>query len=281
MLIPHIKFIEALVASKMSITGIKEKLDAYDLPFPEEAILIIINTLKSENPDYFDESKRMPADPDWIRELDITEMFCHFTGFSFPEKLDSIDGAFKLLNDPLMYRLITSMALCLITDEDIELIINGKFNMEYSAEDVKLFLKYFFNVQDWTLRDRQMFVATITEPQLLKYYKIALKGDKEHLLWKLGVTPDKDFKDMLADMVHDSYYNFKEQSKIRPELAQKWAGLTIKLTERIDTLQKEESKGASLLEEIEFKIKTFSSQDPKGPIRNIKDLQPDAKKTED
>ena len=75
-------------------------------------------------------------------------MFCHFTGLQFPEKLDKVDGAFKLLNDPLMYRLITSMGLALITDEDIELIINGKFNMEYSAEDIKLFLKYFFNVSE-------------------------------------------------------------------------------------------------------------------------------------
>ena len=80
---------------------------------------------------------------------------------------------------------------------------------------------------------------------------------------------------MLADMVHDSYYNFKEQSKIRPELAQKWAGLTIKLTERIDTIHKEETKGSSLLEEIEFKIKTYSGAEQQAPIRNIKDLQSD------
>jgi len=164
------------------------------------------------------------------------------------------------------------MALALITDEDIELIVNGKYNMEYSSDDVQMFLKYFFNVGEWTLKDRQQYVKTINEPQLRKYYKIALKGDKQHLLWKLGVTPEKDFSDMLRDIAQDSYYNFKEQSKIRPDVAQRWANLTIKVTDRIDNIERErQSKSENLLDDFEFKIKTFSTDDK--PIEHLAELK--------
>jgi len=221
MAIPHLKFIETLVISKFSVDGLIQKLEDYDQPIPEKAITIVYDTLRSQVPDYFRPSDPDPADPDWIREHDVVEGYVYLTNNQFPENTPSLDGAIKILNDPLMYRLITSMALALITEEDIELIVNGKYNMEYSSDDVKMFLKYFFNVAEWTLKERQLYVKSINEPQLRKYYKIALKGDKQHLLWKLGVTPEKDFSDMLRDIAQDSYYNFKEQSKIRPDVAQR------------------------------------------------------------
>ena len=132
-----------------------------------------------------------------------------------------ITGAFNVLNDPLMYRLITSMALAGITEEDIELIVNGKYNIHYSSEDIKEFLHYFFNVSEWNLNQKKEYVSTIKDSALLKFYKLALKGDKDYLVWKLGAAPDKSFNSMLRDMMVDSYYNFKERSKIDPDTAQK------------------------------------------------------------
>lgn len=108
-----------------------------------------------------------------------------------------------------------------MTDDDIEIIINARYNIEYTSEEIKCFLKYFFDVGKWSLKDRQNYVKTIKDPQLLVSYNLALKGDKEHLLWRLGVSPKKEFKDMLGDMITDSYYNFKEQSKVKPDVAQK------------------------------------------------------------
>lgn len=189
-------------------------------------------------------------------------MFAHLTGFSLPENKPSVEGAFQLLNDPMMYRLITSMAIALINDEDIELIVNGKFNMEYTASDVKMFLKYFFNLEDWTLRDRQRYVEKVEDPQLTRYYKIALKKDKNYLLWKLGAAPEQDFGKMMKDMLNDSYYNFKEQSDTKPELAQKWARIAVKIGDRIESYDKEVkggSDGADFLANVEFKIKSVAS----------------------
>ena len=43
-------------------------------------------------------------------------------------------------------------------------------------------------------------------------------------------------------------------------MAQRWAGLAIKLTERVESLQREDARGAkNFFEEIELKIKTYSS----------------------
>lgn len=148
MLIPHLKFIESLIVCKFTINEIAQKLEDFGLQFPEKAVAIMISTLKKENPDYFKDKDPEPADPDWIRELSVEEAFCHFTSFSFPEKPLSLDSAIRLLNDPLMYKLLTSMALCLMNDEDIELIVNARYNIEYTPEEIKCFLKYFFNVSN-------------------------------------------------------------------------------------------------------------------------------------
>jgi len=166
------------------------------------------------------------------------------------------------------------LAIALVEDEDLDLIVNGKYNQKYSQEDIKLFLHYFFKVDEWTLRDRQAFVNRVSEPQLSRYYRIALKGDKEFLLWKLGVTPNKDFKSMLAEIGQDSFYNFKENSRTNPETAQKWAAITLKVSERVDSMEKDEkrSKG-DVFEEIEFKIKTFSYRDRDTKDNEIKHIQ--------
>ncbi len=132
-----------------------------------------------------------------------------------------IEGAFSLLNDPLMYRLITSLALAGITEEDIELIVNGKYNIHYTSEDIKEFLHYFFKVDGWSLNQKKDYVSGIKDQSLSRFYKLALKGDKDYLVWKLGAAPDKSFDHMLRDMMLDSYYNFKERSKVDPDTAQK------------------------------------------------------------
>ena len=53
----------------------------------------------------------------------------------------SIEGAMTILDDPLMKRLISSLAISNITSEDIELIVNGKYNVEYSHENIGSLIK--------------------------------------------------------------------------------------------------------------------------------------------
>lgn len=278
MQIPHIKYIEALVVSKLPSHKIIENLEAYELECNKEAIAVIINTLRREKADYFKGENPEPADPDWIRELDIIEMYSHLTDFVVDEKALSVKKAFVLLSDPMMYRIITSLAFALITDEDIDLLVNGKFNREYSADDIKMFLKYFFDLTGWTLQDRQTYVNQVEDPQLGYFYKTALKKDKPYLLWKLGVAPEQDYGGMLKDMMNDAYYNFKEHSREKPEVAQKWGQLALKLTEKLNEYEQEKTEtagGADFLANFEFKIKTTASdvEQKEEDVPHLKDLK--------
>jgi hypothetical protein len=94
----------------------------------------------------------------------------------------SIEGCLNILQDPLMKRLISSLAISNITAEDIELVVNGKYNVEYSHSNIEMFLKYFFDVSDYSFADKKRLIAGVEDPDLKKFYKIAIKGDKDYLL---------------------------------------------------------------------------------------------------
>ena len=274
-LIPHLKFIEALVATKLPIHSIKEKLQDLDLRVDDQVLAVIINTIRSNYPTYFSETDPDPVTALWLEELDVLEMYAHLEGNSdFKQNILKMDGAVKLLQDPLMYRIITSIAMAHIEPEDIELIVQAKFNLEYSEDDINLFLKYFFSVSEWSRKQKQGYIVKIRDKQLSAYYKIALKGDKEFLLWKLGISPAKDFKEMLVEMTNDSFYNFKETSTIKPDSAQKWAQLSTRLMDKLDDMDKrEKGEAKGLLSDIEFRIKTYATpNDIRSDFKHFTDL---------
>lgn len=218
---PHERFVKTLVAGRLSPEDILDRLGKHQLTFPLPGVQEIHEQLKAEQPAYF-KNPKASIEMQWLQDWDIEEMYGHlFNVYSSAVTPVDIEGAFTLLGDPLMKRLVSSLAVANITTEDIELIVNGKYNVEYSHENIKLFLKYFFDVEDFTFADKKRLVEAVKDPDIKKFYKIALKGDKDYLLWKLGAAPDKSFDMMLRDMMSDSYYNFKERSRVDPELAQK------------------------------------------------------------
>ena len=255
MQVPFIKYIEALVVGKLSLAEIETKLTESRLSFPSKGLSIIWKRFSAEQPAYFEGKEEL--DTAWLADWDIEKMYGHVFEVHTPEGTEGIVGAFNVLNDPLMYRLITSLALAGITEEDIELIVNGKYNIHYSSEDIKAFLHYFFNVDSWNLNQKKEYVSTVKDNSLLKFYRLALKGDKDYLVWKLGAAPDKSFNSMLRDMMVDSYYNFKERAKIDPDTAQKWGALAVKLTDRLERLEKETGDKQDLFEAIQFQIETL------------------------
>ena len=196
MQVPFIKYIEALVVGRLSDVQIMHKLSELNLGFPEKGITIVRKRFMDERPDYF--HKKDEVDLVWLADWDVEKMFGHLFNTEVPTGTEGIKGAFEVLNDPLMYRLITSMALSGITKEDIELIVNGKYNIHYTSEDIEEFLKYFFNVSDWSLSQKKEYVEQVTDTQLARFYNLSLKGDKDYLLWKLGAAPDKSFNLMLS-----------------------------------------------------------------------------------
>ena len=255
MQVPFIKYIETLVVGKESLAQITEKLQKLNLTFPEKGLSIIYKRFSGEQPEYF--TGKEDLDLTYITEWDIEKMYGFLYNKEVPAGIIGIEGSFSLLNDPLMYRLITSLALAGITEEDIELIVNGKYNIHYTSEDIKAFLHYLFKVDGWNLAQKKEYVEGIKDPSLARFYKLALKGDKDYLVWKLGAAPDKSFDSMLRDMMLDSYYNFKERSKVDPDTAQKWGALAVKLTDRLERLEKDTGDKKDLFDAIQFQIETL------------------------
>ena len=55
----------------------------------------------------------------------------------------------------------------------------------------------------------------------------------------------------------DSYYNFKERSKVDPDTAQKCGALAVKLPDRLERLEKDTGEKKDLFDAIQFQIETL------------------------
>lgn len=258
--IPYIRYIEAMLVAKQPIEELHDKVSTLPVSLGVPALEHIYYELKKQKPTYFDDDS-IAADPDWLEELGISKMFSHITNMELPEGTAGIEEALEISEDPIMYKVVTSLCLTKINDDDIEMLVNSNYNTDYSYEGIKEFIRYFFDIRSWTLKKRQDYVKSVQDSELKKYYKIALKGDKEYLLWKLGAEPDKEFDEMLKDMTRDTYYLFKEKSKSNPDEAQKWGTLAARLASKIDKLEKRMGKKDDMIEEVEFKIKRFRGDD--------------------
>lgn len=200
--------------------------------------------------------------------LDVSELYSHLMGSKNPE----IAKAIQLASDPLMFRVVTSIALLHMTDREIDILVNSSFNYDYSHDAILFFIKYIFNVKDQSLAQKQKFVDLVKDDQLRQIYKVALKGNKDYLFWELGVRQEIPLETMLKDVVRDSYFMFQEQAKKDPKTAQRWGSLIARLGEKIDKMDQAKNKGNDdMLENLQFKIKRMKDKNEK-EIKHLSDL---------
>tara|TARA_Y100001938_G_scaffold44937_1_gene62444 strand:- start:599 stop:1033 length:435 start_codon:yes stop_codon:yes gene_type:complete len=133
------------------------------------------------NPKWFS-GKEKEINTDWLEELGIDHMYGYKFDTHVNSSLEGVKGGMVLLNDRLMYRLLSSLALGNVGAEDIELILNGKYDVEYSSTDVDMFLRYFFNVDDWTYQEKKDYIGLVSDHDLRAFYELALQGDKSYLM---------------------------------------------------------------------------------------------------
>lgn len=271
MKVPFIKYIESLVVARRSyeeIFQIVKELDvAMSSLFQKEDILHVCSVFWNSHPEYFKEPTALP-DPEWLDKIGVKKMVAYLMKLEIPEGTIGIPGAFEILKDFNMYQTMSSLALASVTEEDIELIVNAKYNIHYGPEDIKEFLHYFFNVDDWTISEKRDYVKLVTDNRLKRYYDLALEGDKDYLIWKLGISPEKSFDAMLREMGSDCYYNFKEKMKAIPEEAQKWGALALRIVDRLEKLNDSKEEKKSILEEIEFSLKGKLLKNTSDEIKN-------------
>ena len=259
--IPHHKYLLTLIIGKMANQEIFKDLKANSLTAPPISDLEEIREQIFLGQDNYLSTDTQP-ELSWLKELGIEAMYGYKFKKEVVESLVGIAGALKVINDPSLYSIITALGMSGVPPEDIELIINSKYDIEYSSRDLDIFLHYFFDLKGWSRFEKESYTANIKDPTLKYYYKLAIDGDLNFLLWKLGIAPNKSFEAMLRDMVVDSYYQFKEQQSRDPDLSQKWGSLVLKTHERLDKVAKELNSEASAKEDLQDIFTQFITKGP-------------------
>jgi len=251
---PHKKFIQALLCERYGPDQVLEELNKHNLPFPAQELQDIYMEIKPKQEAYFNHRRR-EIDRDFLDKEGLHRMWAYY--FKKPTDLDTnpIKGAFALLENTQLRILLFAMALAGVSPEDAELIVNAKFDINASSEDIDSFLFYFFNLEDFNYSEKTALEDLFAKDVPTKRaFKLALTGDKNYMLWKLGAAPDKSFDQMLRDMLADSYYIFKEKAKLDPDTATKFGSLAVKLADRLERVMVNEQKADDLFSEIKFDI---------------------------
>ena len=269
MKIPHIKFLTVLVAERLDNQEDLKELQQHSLQVPQsKEVNALRETLKLGQAKYFGDIREV-VETSWLHELGIEAMFGFRNSIQVAESIDGIKGSYKVINDKAIYRIITSLAMSGVIPEDIELIINGKYDIEYSSNDLDTFLYYFFNLDGWSHYDKEAYVTSVKDGQLRMFYAMALEEEKDYLMWKLGIASNKSFPQMLRDMRDDTFYNFKEQSNRNPEMAMKWGQLALKVDERLEKVEAELQAKSDMHEDIEFVFRK-GEKDEEEPVEEKK-----------
>ena len=251
---PHKKFIQALLCERYGPDQVYEELSKVNLPFPAQDLQDMYMEIKPQQAAYFNH-RRKEIDRDFLDKEGLHQMWAYY--FKKPTELDTypVKGAFALLENVQLRILLYAMALAGTSAEDMELIVNGKFDINASSDDVDAFLYYFFNLKDFNYSEKVMLQDSFAKDVNTKRaFKLALKGDKNYMLWKLGAAPDKSFDQMLRDMLADSYYLFKEKALTDPETATKFGSLAVKLADRLERVIQNEQKANDLFSEVKFEL---------------------------
>jgi len=263
-LYPHRRYIMSNLLVGRSLKEITEECQLYSFDIPDAATIAAYQKqLKGMFP-IFDPQR---PDYDALFTMDLYHLVTYYLEedptqypLTLPMRPIGIDGAFRIIEDPHMRKLITTLSLGNIQDEDIELIINARYNYNYASEDVRMFVHYFADFSQFKYADKQDYIQNIQDRHLKKQYSYAMQGDKNMLLWKMGLAPDKSFDAMLRDIGVDCYYNYKEQLGLNDQSeAQKWAGLLLKVEERIGKIDAEDVDKKDLFGSLTFQVQSMKA----------------------
>ena len=255
MKLPFVKYLEALVMCRYDNEKIQEELSKMPIPlaknFPESGIAMVRQKLQEKDPEYLQVPFQNDyPNPDLLQNMEVYDLVYFLLKLDAGYPLQHVSGAFELLYDPEMFAKMSALAFANVNEQDIELIVHGKYNIHYDESQIKAFLHYFFSVQDWTITDKKDYLKRIKDQELYSIYEMALDGDKNYLMWKLGIAPQKSFEVMLQDLGSDAYYFFKEKARYSPGEAQAWAGVFLRTVERAEKLQTDKDKSSDFFKDI-------------------------------
>ena len=278
--LPHIRTIQVLMVDNSTGAKVTEELEKLGLDVPTSEVLKEIHDELLESC----EKSMLKLDPklkgklfpkiadiprEWMEKNLLVEAYADFFNPHYGDYA-GMEGAKKMLSDPLLCRSLMALAIAGFNEDDIELHTNGKYDIEYTGKDYIMFFRYFFNINEWTLRERKSYVMAFKRgSQTTKVFKQALQGDKPKLLWQLGFSPGLTMDEMLRDMINDSYYHFKSQIQDSPEDSQRWATTFKNLAQQLDKLDADSKDQDDMYQDMVFNMQ---GTDPDKNIPNAEDI---------
>jgi hypothetical protein len=262
--VPERKYIETLIVGRNNSSLIIDELQIHNIPIPVNDMKAIYENVVKSNPKYF-QDETLPYEEEWIESLKISPMFYYRFKKPTEVSLAGCAGAFKILEDPKVTKYIHALLLNGVPKDDIELIINARYNIAYDTPDFEVYIHNFANYDNWTYQDKELFVASIQDPDQKKTYKKAISQDRSELIWELGLgsDPKASFEEMLKDMFTDSYFYFKKNLKYSTEDSHKFAALAVKLADRMDQMEDKKKEEMDIFKELQFKLQTESTKKSK------------------
>lgn len=262
------------MVGRLNASMFLDDLSVRRIPVPDQQDLLVIrDELIRTNPQFFSELATEP-DPDWLQHLGIAPMYYFRFNRATDLQLKGVTGAFRMLDDPRMSKYMHVLLFAGIPLEDLAMILNAKYNIAYDDEDYGVFAKFFGNYEGWSYNDREIYSDQIVEQDLRKLYKMAIKGDRGQLIWELGLGPDPNlsFDDLLRDMFTDSYFYFKRNIKLRPDDAQKFAALAVKISDRLESIDDKNKDAQDFLQQMKVNLQVESTK-PKAKEESIIDIK--------
>lgn len=272
--LPYERVIASMLLHKDNPKDIIEELASKEFSIPANVADLcgqIESKLHALAPEYFAKPhETVPDEPILIATDTMGYFYARYNPPYDPvyrEKLNGYEGALKILEDTKMRRAIQSMAMAGITEEDIELMINARYDMSYSPDDINFYLKHFFDIEDWRVPQLKELIDSEPNPEFKPMYVLALKGDKGYLLWKLGLSPNRSYEEMMQEMMNDAFYMFKEASKQGKdhERAFKWSQVALKVAEKLEKADKEDTDANTLFQSFQFNMQAPTA--PKVVVR--------------
>ena len=268
--VPEKKYIQTLIAGKNNAALIIDELQMRKIPVPTNEMKEIYTEVIRSCPDptYFNNDSKAAPTEEWLEELQVIPMYYYRFNKATDRSLLGCEGAFKMLEDPKMVRFIHTLAVAGVNKDDIELILNAKYNISYETPDFDIFMHYFANYTGWSYTEKEMYVNQVQDLELKKLFRSALVQDRSTLIWELGLgtDPNASFDDMLKDMFTDAYFYFKRNAKYKTEDAMRFATLATKISDRMDQIKDKNAEHQDLFSELKIKLQHEDTTDKKSQV---------------
>ena len=268
--VPEKLYIQTLIVGGMTPLMVVEECQRLNIDPPMNEMESIFREVKASLPDIKNPDEYI------LETLEVSPMYYYRFNKPAPSatSLTGCEEALQMTEDPQLKKIITGLSLAGINPIDIELLINGRYHVTHEQQDFQNYIKYFANFEDWSYADKEAYVEKLKDVEFKNILrKAALKGDRHYLVWKLGLgtDPHMSMEQIFTDMMSDSYFTFKEYIKLRPDDAQKFAQLAIRLSDRLDQTKTKEKESHNLLDELKIKLEVEST-DKTSHVIDLKDI---------